>query len=104
MAKNEFASPFVEAVVVSHCKRWTPTYYIKGAKGEIDVALVQDKKICPIEVKWTKQIRSVDIIQIQHYKEGIILTPDSKKRVLGNNHIIPLIRFLIHISDGQLNL
>ena len=104
MAKNEFASPFVEAVVVSHCKRWTPTYYIKGAKGEIDVALVQDKKICPIEVKWTKQIRSVDIKQIQHYKEGIILTPDSKKRVLGNNHIIPLIRFLIHISDGQLNL
>ncbi|NQT28340.1 MAG: ATP-binding protein [Candidatus Omnitrophica bacterium] len=104
MAKNEFAAPFVEAVVVNHCKRWAPTYYIKGANGEVDVALVQDKKIYPIEVKWTKQIRPVDIKQIQHYKEGIILTSDSKKRVLGNNHIIPLIRFLIHVSAGQLNL
>ncbi|MFH1093593.1 MAG: ATP-binding protein [Candidatus Omnitrophota bacterium] len=104
MVKNEFAAPYVEAVVVDHCKRCAPTYYMKGAKGEIDAALVQDKKIYPIEVKWTKQFRPVDIKQIQHYKKGIILTSDSKNKVLGNNHIIPLLRFLIHISGGQLNL
>jgi len=104
MAKNEFAAPYVEAVVVDHCKRWIPTYYIKGVKGEVDVALVQDRNMYPIEVKWTKQIRLVDVKQIQRYKKGIILTPDSKKRVLGNNHVIPLLRFLIHISGGQFNL
>ncbi|MCG2711846.1 MAG: hypothetical protein L6416_05940, partial [Candidatus Omnitrophica bacterium] len=54
----------------------------------------------PIEVKWTKQFRTVDIKQIQHYKKGIILTSDSKNKVLGSNHIIPLLRFLIHISGG----
>lgn len=104
MVKNEFAASYVEAVVVDHCKRWAPTYYIKGAKGEVDVALVQDKKIYPIEVKWTKRVRPGDIKQIQYYKKGIILTSDSKKRELGNNHIIPLLRFLIHISGGRLNL
>lgn len=104
MVKNEFAASYVEAVVVDHCKRCLPTYYIKGVKGEVDAALVQDKKIYPIEVKWTKQIRPVDIKQIQRYKKGIILTPDSKKRAVGKNHIIPLLRFLIHISAGRLIL
>ena len=28
MSDNEFASPYVEAVCVDHCKRWLPTYYL----------------------------------------------------------------------------
>ena len=104
MLNNEFASPYVEAVVIDHCKRFAPTYYIKGTKGEVDVALVQDKKIYPIEVKWTKQVRPVDMKQIQQYKKGIVLTSDSKNKVWGNNNFVPLPRFLIHISSGQLNL
>ena len=102
MRANEFASSYVEAVTVDHCKRWAPTYYIKGAKGEVDVVLVQDRKVYPIEVKWTEQIRPVDIKQIQLYKNGIILTPKADCRMLGNNHVLPLVRFLIHISKNRL--
>lgn len=103
MRGNEFASAYVEAVVVAHCKRWAPTYYIKGTKGEVDIALVQDKKYYPIEIKWVDKIRPEGIKQIQRYKNGIILTQFPEHKMLKHNHIIPLVRFLIHINDGVLN-
>ena len=30
MSNIEVASSYVEALCVDHCKRWLPTYYIKG--------------------------------------------------------------------------
>lgn len=97
------ASAYVEAICVDHCKRWLPTYYIKGSKGEVDLALVKNGKLYPIEVKWTSQVRNTDLKQIRTYENGIVLTPGStvEKRL---NIFLPLVRFLIHVSGNQLNI
>ena len=97
------AAVYVEAICVDHCKRWLPTYYIKGSKGEVDLALVKNGKLYPIEVKWTSQVRNTDLKQIRTYENGIVLTPGStvEKRL---NIFLPLVRFLIHVSGNQLNI
>lgn len=97
------ASAYVEAICVDHCKRWLPTYYIKGSKGEVDLALVKNGKLYPIEVKWTSQVKNTDLKQIRTYENGIVLTPGStvEKRL---NIFLPLVRFLIHVSGNQLNI
>jgi predicted AAA+ superfamily ATPase len=101
---NKFASSYVEAVAVDHCKRWAPTYYIKGNKGEVDIALVQGKRMVPIEVKWAPHIRLEDIKQIQQYRNGLILTPFAEKRLINNIPTVPLVRFLIHVSAHHLQI
>ncbi len=100
---NVEASTYVEAICVDHCKRWLPTYYIKGSKGEVDLALVKNGKLYPIEVKWTSRVRNTDLKQIRTYENGIVLTPGStvEKRL---NIFLPLVRFLIHVSGNQLNI
>lgn len=102
LENNEFASQYVEAVTVDHCKRWGPTYYIKGKKGEVDIVMVRGNKMYPVEVKWTDRIRIESLKQIQNYKNGIILTPKAEIRKINNNISLPLVRFLIHISAEQL--
>jgi predicted AAA+ superfamily ATPase len=101
LKRPEFSSSFVETVAVDHCKRWSTTFYIKGAKGEIDIALIQNKRFYPIEVKWRESFRAEDLKQIKQYKNGIILTPKAQSRVIGSTLALPLVRFLIHISPGQ---
>lgn len=59
-------SQLVEATVVTHFRRYYPTYYIK-AKGEVDVAYVKDNAFWPIELKWTNQVRAKDLQQLAHY-------------------------------------
>ena len=100
---NVEASAYVESVCVDHCKRWLPTYYIKGNKGEVDLALVKNNKMYPIEVKWTSQIRENDLKQIRTYENGIVLTPRSSVKKMFNS-FMPLVRFLIHVSGNQLNI
>lgn len=102
LKNNKFASQYVEAITVEHCKRWTPTYYIKGDKGEVDIAMVLGNSMYPVEIKWTDRIRSRDLKQVQKYKNGIILTPRAEIRKINNNISLPLIRFLIHISEKHL--
>ncbi len=104
MSENEFASSYVEGVVVDHCKRFAPTYYIKGAKGEVDVAIIQDERFYPIEVKWVDRVRPETLKQINCYKDGLILTKRFEHKMFGNNRAIPLVKFLIHISSGALNV
>ena len=104
LTDNQFASSIVEAVAVDHCKRWVPTYYIKGDKGEVDIAVVQGNKMYPVEVKWTQHIRPEDIKQVRKYKNGIILTQWGEKKVIESNLLVPLVRFLIHTSEKQLIL
>jgi predicted AAA+ superfamily ATPase len=104
LTDNQFASSIVEAVAVDHCKRWIPTYYIKGDKGEVDIVLVQGNKMYPVEVKWTQHIRPEDIKQVRKYKNGIILTQWGENKMLESNPLIPLVRFLIHTSEKQLIL
>jgi predicted AAA+ superfamily ATPase len=101
MSNNEVASSYVEALCVDHCKRWLPTYYIKGPKGEVDLALVLENKFYPIEVKWTRQVRGVSLKQISTYKNGIVLTPERRGRAM-NCLFVPLARFLIKASGRKL--
>ena len=65
------AAQLAEATSVSHCRRDLPTYYIK-AKGEVDIACVKEKKLVPIEVKWTAQLRPSQLKHIQKYGNGQI--------------------------------
>lgn len=99
---NRFAAAYVEAVAVDHCKRWAPTYYIKGNKGEVDVVVVQDNKMFPVEVKWSRNIRAEDLKQIQGYKNGIVVTPSPETRFLKDTAFPPLVRFLIHTDNRRL--
>jgi len=69
----ELSSKLVEACVVTHYKRYYPTYYIKSA-GEIDIAYIEKKKFWPVEVKWRNQIRPKDIKQVSKYKNAKILS------------------------------
>ena len=101
LKNNEFASKYVEAITVDHCKRRFPTYYIKGKKGEVDIALVLNQRMYPIEIKWTDRLRNEELKQIQKYENGIILTPKAQLRRIDNNISLPLVRFLIHISSKQ---
>jgi predicted AAA+ superfamily ATPase len=101
LKKNEFTAQYVEAITVEHCKRLTPTYYIKGKKGEVDVAMVLENKMHPVEIKWSDRIHKEDIKQILNYRNGLILTPKAEIKKIDHNYLIPLIRFLIHISGNQ---
>lgn len=64
-------SEMVEACIITHIRRYFPTYYIKS-EGEVDIAYVKDKRFYPIEVKWTSQIRPKDLKQILKYSNGQI--------------------------------
>jgi len=101
MNNNEFASSYIEAVCVDHCKRWLPTYYIKGLKGEVDLALVFNNTMYPFEVKWSKQLRSIGLKQISTYRNGVVLTPERSGRAM-NCLFVPLARFLIQVSGRVL--
>lgn len=79
----------VESVVVSHYRRYYPTYYIK-AEGEIDIAYVDKGRFWPVEVKWTNQLRPKDLKQIQKYPNARILTKSRVKGELNNIQTIPL--------------
>ena len=69
----EWASRLVEAVVITHHRRFYPTYYIK-ARGEVDIAYIKKGQCCPVEVKWTNQLRPKDIKQVSQYPQGEIWT------------------------------
>ena len=69
----EWASRLVEAAVITHHRRFFPTYYIK-ARGEVDVAYVSNGQCYPVEIKWTNQLRPKDIKQVSQYPQGEIWT------------------------------
>lgn len=68
------AGRLAEAVAATHYARHWPTYYIKGAAGEVDVAWVAEGRFWPVEIKWAESIRPKDLKQIMKYPNGRILT------------------------------
>jgi predicted AAA+ superfamily ATPase len=89
--------PFlVETCVITHICRYYQTYYIK-AEGEVDVAYIKDKNFWPIEIKWTNQLRSKDLKQIQKYKNGIILSKSKENSMIHEVPSYPLPEFLYNI-------
>ncbi|MDQ1238700.1 MAG: uncharacterized protein QG577_885 [Thermodesulfobacteriota bacterium] len=69
----EWTGRLVEASLVTHYRRYYPTFYIK-AEGEVDLAYIAQNRFWPVEVKWTGQIRPKDLKQIAKYSNGRILT------------------------------
>lgn len=79
----EWVARLAEACVVTHYRRYFPTYYIK-AKGEVDIAHVDQNRFWPLEVKWTKQLRPKDLKQIAKYPNSRILTSSRQRgEILG---------------------
>ena len=61
----------VESSIVSHARRRAPAFYIK-AQGEVDLAYIEHDRVCPVEVKWSTQIRPKDLKQVAKYGNGIV--------------------------------
>lgn len=91
-----FQSQLVEAVCISHCRRYFPTYFIH-AEGEVDIAYIQNNIFHPIEIKWTEQIRSKDLKQILKYKNGQIWSKQTQPGAIENTPISNLILNLAKI-------
>jgi predicted AAA+ superfamily ATPase len=85
----------MEGIVISHCKRYYPTFYIKGNRGEVDVAVVNKDIFTPIEIKWTSQLRPDDLKQIQAYPNGLVLWNRADNQKIHEIPVIPLPRFLL---------
>jgi len=70
IADAEWRGKLVESIVVTHFSRLQPTYYIKTSKGEVDLAIVHERIIFPIEIKWTSQLRSQDLKLVRNMDQG----------------------------------
>lgn len=86
---EELLAPYAEAAVVTHFRRKHATYYIKDA-GEIDLAYVMGKKIFPIEVKWTSQLRPKDLVSIARRDNGVIAARVDRIFWRGSNLVVPV--------------
>jgi len=100
---SKIASYLVEACVINHYKRWYDTFYIK-AEGEVDIAYVKSKKFWPIEIKWTEQMRSKDLKQIQKYPNGIILGKQNQLHQINSTPSYPLPWYLAKMSYQNQNI
>lgn len=87
----------IETIVVNHIRRFYPTYYIK-AEGEVDVAYIKGKKFYPIEIKWTNQLRSKDLKQIQKYHNALIVAKQYQENTTHGIKTIPIPQFLYDLE------
>ncbi len=93
----EWASRLVEAAVVTHHRRFFPTYYIK-ARGEVDLAYVNNGQCYPVEIKWTNQLRPKDIKQVNQYPRGEIWTKTRSWGDINSTKTYPLPLKLLQIN------
>lgn len=98
--RTETNPALVETVAVTHVSRkYGKTYYIKGVKGEVDIAYVQGDTFYPVEVKWATQIRPEELKQILRYKNGLILGRTRNPSKIAHVPYVPLIQFLLTIGS-----
>ncbi len=95
----EWASRLVEAAVITHHRRFFPTYYIK-ARGEVDIIYVNNRQCYPIEIKWTNQLRPKDIKQISQYPQGEIWTKNKSWGDINGVKTYPLPLKLLQTGEG----
>jgi hypothetical protein len=67
----DWAGRIAESCAVTHVRRFWPTFYIK-AEGEVDIAYLEGKRILPVEVKWTEQLRPKALKQIAKLRNARI--------------------------------
>lgn len=94
--QSSMVSLLVEGIVVNHFRRFHPTYYIKSDK-EIDIAYVQEKKIFPIEVKWTNQLRPDELKHIKKYSSGLVVAKVDGEFDLDGIPVVPLPQYLMEL-------
>lgn len=87
-------SALVESVVASHCYRHGNAFYFKG-QGEIDVVHIMHDNVTAIEVKWTNQLRSMDLKTLKQFNNAVVLTKLSDTGYSDNIHFMPVYRFLM---------
>lgn len=90
IADPEWRGKIVESIVTNHFSRLWPTYYIKTAKGEVDIATVHDGEIFPIEIKWTTQLRGRDLKLVRQMHRSQVWANVSKPYELDGIKIEPL--------------
>ncbi len=83
------------AVVMQYSRMYTKTFYIKGDKGEVDIAYVQDRRFYPVEVKWSRNVRPEELKQIMCYSNGLILGRVQATRSMMGIPCVPLVRHLL---------
>jgi len=85
-----------ETVAVAHFfRKYGKTYYIKGAKGEVDIAYLEDDTFFPVEIKWTTQLRPEELKQVMVYPNALILGRQRMTAKLAHVPYVPLIRYLL---------
>lgn len=94
----ELETTQVEASVASHCYRYGKTFYFKG-QGEIDLFWMAGKNIFPIEVKWSKQLRPVDLKMLKQFQNSIILGKGDQSGFIENIKVLPVYQFLYDIES-----
>jgi predicted AAA+ superfamily ATPase len=95
---TDWASKLTEASVAMHHARHFPTYYIK-AKGEVDIAYIDEKRFWPVEVKWTGQLRPKQLKQIAKYPNGVILTKSTQTATIQGVPSVPLPLALMRLGS-----
>ena len=96
----DWAARLAETSVVTHYRRYYPTYYIK-AKGEVDVAYIDQNRFWPLEVKWTTQLRPKDLKQIAKYPNGRILTKSRHRGEILGIPTEPLPLALLRLGSAE---
>ena len=96
----DWAARLAESCVVTHYRRYYPTYYIK-AGGEVDVAYIDQNRFWPLEVKWTTQLRPKDLKQIAKYSNGRILTKSRLCRKIIGIPAEPLPLALLRLGSSE---
>jgi len=91
----------VEGALITHVRRAFPTYYIKTASGgEIDLAYIESKKIIPIEIKWTENIKPIHLKWLKKYKNSILGAKVNYESTIEGIRIVPLpYLFIRHSFD-----
>jgi len=98
IADAQWRGKLVESIVVNHFSRFQPTYYIKTSKGEVDIAIVHERNIFPIEVKWTSQLRRQDLKLVRNMPQGRVWANVSEQFDLDGMKIEPLPLALYNIE------
>jgi len=89
----------LEGLLITHLRRCLPTYYIKtNDGGEIDIAYIESKKIMPIEIKWSDQLKPVHLKWLKKYKNSILGAKVKKVHTLEGITIVPLPYLLLKHS------
>ena len=83
------------AAVMHYARLHDPSFYIKGDKGEVDIAYVRNRRIFPVEVKWTRNVRPEELKQILSYSNGLVLGRVKETRTLMGIPCVPLVRHLL---------